>query len=479
MAAATCGAVVLGPKSTAASAAVSPTQCALASAGSRTRLAIRAFADHRSSASSWSAARAPREAAVARAPRAADLAGSIERLYPETTVSRALRTEGGGISSRRSSRSQPRSRRRRPAGPRASRKTVVLCPEATGEKCRSTPTRASAARTIRPAASSPVLATRAVVSPRTAAWAVSRAAVPPNARVADRSCGRSRATSPTPSQSNAAGMAAMISTEAVCPCQLWPAAATGTGRIGGAASAPTAAAACPPAAAWRVLPGSCGLGATVGAGVRTGLACTAGAASRDRAGTRSAAPAGGVRAASEARPRSTRPATAWPTSRTWAAGGASSERPKQLAAVRTIAASVRRSPVRRGVRWAYGQPAGSTDEPLPPRTRRQPGRLVPLGPGRAGKGAGRGPSHPLEHRLQRLPLVPRHGPRIVRGPGDGRADEPVLRLHQGRPRGATRPRPGLHARSPGNDRLRRVADDRLPAPRWNALLRRDLFPAGG
>ena len=55
--------------------------------------------------------------------------------------------------------------------------------------------------------------------------------------------------------------------------------------------------------------------------------------------------------------------------------------------------------------------------------------------------------------------------------------ERALRQHQGRPRGAARPRRDLHGGGAGDDRPRRLADDRLPRPRRGALLRRHLLPA--
>ena len=45
---------------------------------------------------------------------------------------------------------------------------------------------------------------------------------------------------------------------------------------------------------------------------------------------------------------------------------------------------------------------------------------------------------------------------------DGGADERALRQRQGRPRGAARPRRGLHGRGRRADRARRLADDGLP-----------------
>ena len=56
---------------------------------------------------------------------------------------------------------------------------------------------------------------------------------------------------------------------------------------------------------------------------------------------------------------------------------------------------------------------------------------------------------PAVDRLFGLPLVPRDGARIVRGPRDRGADERAVREHQGRSRGAPRPRPHLPDRAPG------------------------------
>ena len=79
--------------------------------------------------------------------------------------------------------------------------------------------------------------------------------------------------------------------------------------------------------------------------------------------------------------------------------------------------------------------------------------------------AGRAQADPAQHRLRGVSLVPRHGARVVRGRGDRRADERALRLHQGRPRGAARPRRDLHAGDAGDDGARRLADDGVPHAR--------------
>ena len=85
----------------------------------------------------------------------------------------------------------------------------------------------------------------------------------------------------------------------------------------------------------------------------------------------------------------------------------------------------------------------------------------------------------LSDRLFRLPLVPCHGARILRGCRGGGGDEPPVREHQGRPRGAARPRPDLPDRPPDADRpRRRLAADDVPHARRRAVLRRHLFPQG-
>ncbi len=57
-----------------------------------------------------------------------------------------------------------------------------------------------------------------------------------------------------------------------------------------------------------------------------------------------------------------------------------------------------------------------------------------------------------------------------------RGDERRVRVHQGRPRGAARPRRGVHERDRRADRAGRLADDVLPHPRRPAVLLRHLLP---
>ena len=89
----------------------------------------------------------------------------------------------------------------------------------------------------------------------------------------------------------------------------------------------------------------------------------------------------------------------------------------------------------------------------------------PWGPEALERARARGPADPALGRLQRLPLVPRDGARVVRERGDGGADERALRQRQGRPRGAARRRRALHGRDRLDDRAGRLADDRLPHAR--------------
>src|SRR6478609_6095540 len=50
---------------------------------------------------------------------------------------------------------------------------------------------------------------------------------------------------------------------------------------------------------------------------------------------------------------------------------------------------------------------------IPPAAQEQPGRLVSVGIGGAGEGEGGGQAAAGQHWLFSLPLVPRHGPRVV------------------------------------------------------------------
>ncbi len=84
---------------------------------------------------------------------------------------------------------------------------------------------------------------------------------------------------------------------------------------------------------------------------------------------------------------------------------------------------------------------------------------------------------PALHRLRRLPLVPRHGARILRRHRHGRADEQPVRQHQGGPRGTARHRPPLHVRPARHGRAGRLAPHHVPCPGRHALLGRHLFPA--
>ena len=127
--------------------------------------------------------------------------------------------------------------------------------------------------------------------------------------------------------------------------------------------------------------------------------------------------------------------------------------------------------------WS-GEPTRRRGQPVPAPARRQPGRLVPVGRrGVRGGGGARRPAPPVG-RLLGVPLVPRDGPRELRGRRRRRGDEPALREREGRPRGAARRRRHLHGGHPGHDRPRRLADDGRVHPRRAPVLRRHLLPEG-
>src|SRR3954453_14782733 len=101
------------------------------------------------------------------------------------------------------------------------------------------------------------------------------------------------------------------------------------------------------------------------------------------------------------------------------------------------AARVRPAPTPVRCAGGWHEPTRAGGIALPATARRQPGRLVAVVRRRVRRGTTARRPRPAERRLQRVPLVPRDGARVVRGRRHRRADERALRVHQGRPRGAT------------------------------------------
>ena len=113
-----------------------------------------------------------------------------------------------------------------------------------------------------------------------------------------------------------------------------------------------------------------------------------------------------------------------------------------------------------------GEPARGRDLALPAPARRQSRRLVPVGRRGVRARRARGPPDLPLDRLLGLPLVPRDGPRVLRGPTATAAVlNALVRQHQGRPRGAARRRRRLHGGGAGHHRLGRLADERVPHSR--------------
>src|SRR5947209_9545740 len=84
----------------------------------------------------------------------------------------------------------------------------------------------------------------------------------------------------------------------------------------------------------------------------------------------------------------------------------------------------------------HGQSPGERNLALPAPAPGQPGRLAALGPRGAGGGAPPGRAAGGFDRLLRVPLVPRDGARVLRGPGGRRLHERALCVREGGPRGA-------------------------------------------
>ena len=117
----------------------------------------------------------------------------------------------------------------------------------------------------------------------------------------------------------------------------------------------------------------------------------------------------------------------------------------------------------------------ASTSPVPPPAPGQPGRLAGVG----GRGV-RGGTEPRRagaavRRVRRLPLVPRHGARVVRGRRGGRRRQRrTSSPSRSTARSAPTSTPSTWPRRPGPDGPRRVADDLLPHARRRAVLRRHL-----
>ena len=134
-------------------------------------------------------------------------------------------------------------------------------------------------------------------------------------------------------------------------------------------------------------------------------------------------------------------------------------------------------PSRGRARWSHErQPPRHLGQPVPASARRQPRRLARVGSrGVRRSTRARGPGAGVR-RVRHVPLVPRHGARELRRPGDRRAAPAGLRVGEGRPRrtaGRRREPDGLgecvHATA-------RLAADDVPDARRPRLLRGDVLP---
>ncbi len=124
------------------------------------------------------------------------------------------------------------------------------------------------------------------------------------------------------------------------------------------------------------------------------------------------------------------------------------------------------------------EPSRPGDQSLSPAAQGQPRPLVGVGTGGPRRGQADRQADPAVRRLCRLPLVPRHGARELRGRRDGGGHERAVRQHQGRPRGAPRHRRHLHGRAACARRAGRLAADHVPRRRGAAGVGRHVLPAG-
>ena len=126
---------------------------------------------------------------------------------------------------------------------------------------------------------------------------------------------------------------------------------------------------------------------------------------------------------------------------------------------------------------AMSQPPHRRHLRLPPVRRPSAHPLVSLGRRGLRGGAGAGPAGAARHRRRLVPLVPRHGRRVVRGPSARRVPERPLHLRQGGPGRAARRGRALPAGDPGAHPAGRLAAHRVPDAGGRGVLRRDLLSA--
>src|SRR6266568_193935 len=127
----------------------------------------------------------------------------------------------------------------------------------------------------------------------------------------------------------------------------------------------------------------------------------------------------------------------------------------------------------------HAQSSRAGNQSLSPAARGESRRLASLGRGGARPRARRGQADPAFGRILRLPLVPRDGARVLRGPSGGRGHESPVRQRQGRPGGTPGSRPDLPARAPNaRPAAGRLAAHHVPHARRRALLRRYVLPEG-
>ena len=129
-----------------------------------------------------------------------------------------------------------------------------------------------------------------------------------------------------------------------------------------------------------------------------------------------------------------------------------------------------------GAGWRHGRATEGCHQPVPAAARGQPGRLVAVVRRGLCRGESPGRARAAVGRLLGLPLVPRDGARVVRGPGHRRAGQRQPGRDQGGPRGAAGRGRGLHDRDPGHDPPGWLADDRVHDRGPGAVLLRHLLP---
>src|SRR5438105_2833359 len=162
-----------------------------------------------------------------------------------------------------------------------------------------------------------------------------------------------------------------------------------------------------------------GSSATAAARMTSSVVATANHGSRRYSGAGGAAESGSSVAARESLRERCRGEGATDSGVEWTSGRYGTRRSRNVTFSRDASATSGRGKAHHSlgsfVGYTHGQPPQHGNQPVLAAAREQSRGLASVGRGGAQRGAARGQTDPPQRRLRRVPLVPRHGARVVRG----------------------------------------------------------------